>query len=104
MNFDSNAFNTSDLFGYVINGNASTFPRLPVVNGSNVTNEELMDFFKKSLILEYQHHHANQVNQCKPSESIACQYYCNGFFKEIFTSYKSMHGYISLAVSIILID
>lgn len=95
MNFDSNALNhsmTGSLFGDATSDNSSTH-----VPNTNYTQEELMDFFKKSVILEIQ-----KQNQCKLNESIACQYYCNGFFKELFTSYKSMHGYISLAVSTIL--
>lgn len=98
-------FNSSDLFEYASNGNTSTFPRLPV-QGSNLTKEDVMDFLKRELeIIKNQHLIHAPVNQCIPinhtsSESIACQFYCNGFFKELFTSYKSMHGYISLAVSI----
>lgn len=59
----------------------------------NVTDDELHDFAKK--LLEY-----NQFNRSHANESLACKYYCDGFFKDLFSGYKSMHGYISLAVSI----
>lgn len=57
----------------------------------NITDEDLHDFAKKLLEL-------NQFNLSSENESIACEHYCNGFVKDIFTSYKRMHGYISLAV------
>lgn len=58
----------------------------------NITDEDLHDFAKK--LLEF-----NQYNASSENESIACEHYCNGFVKDVFTSYKRMHGYISLAVS-----
>lgn len=57
----------------------------------NITDEDLHDFAKKLLEL-------NQFNLSSENESIACEHYCNGFVKDIFSSYKRMHGYISLAV------
>lgn len=98
MNFESNALNhsiTGSFFGDATSDNSSTHLGIP--KNSNITTEDVLDFLKQLRILNVQ-----QQNQCKLNESIACQYYCNGFFKELFTSYKSMHGYISLAVSTIL--
>lgn len=99
MNFESNALihsiisNKGGIFDGETNETASTPSDMHHANGtySNITNSDLANFAKQ--LLEFQH------KQCKPNESIACQYYCNGFFKELFTSYKNMHGYISLAVS-----
>lgn len=58
----------------------------------NITDEDLHDFAKK--LLEY-----NQFNLSSENESINCMHYCDGFVKDVFSSYKRMHGYISLAVS-----
>lgn len=63
------------------------------LKNANITAEELQEFLKK--LVEY-----NQYNLSSENESIACEHYCNGFVKDVFTSYKRMHGYISLVVSI----
>lgn len=84
-----NAFDGTRLFP----GNGTHFIDLKNIN---VTDDELHDFAKK--LLEY-----NQYNRSHVNESFACKYYCDGFFKDLFSSYKTMHGYISLAVSILII-
>lgn len=82
-----NAFDTTR----ILSGNAT---HLIDLKNINVTDDELHDFAKK--LLEY-----NQYNRSHGNESLTCKYYCDGFFKDLFSSYKNMHGYISLAVSII---
>lgn len=63
----------------------------------NVTYDELHDFAIKVLKYnQYTNHNRSHAN-----ESLACRYYCDGFFKDLLSSYKDMHGYISLAVSIL---
>lgn len=75
----------------------------------NLTGDEINDFFNKATIEE-----AKNINRTTTAigrgtthpnstgngnAAAACEYYCNGIIKDVFTNYKNMHGYISLAVS-----
>lgn len=62
----------------------------------NITADYLNDFLKKLLQLSKP---LNESGDEEDHESSACQYYCNGFVKDLFGSYKNVHGYISLVVS-----
>lgn len=71
----------------------------------NLTGDEINDFFNKATIEE-----AKNINRTTTAivraqtnattNNSACEFYCNGFIKDVFTNYKGMHGYISLAVCI----
>lgn len=62
----------------------------------NITTDNLNDFLTKLIQL------SQPINESGDDdddlESSACRYYCNGFVKDLFGSYKSVHGYISLVV------
>ncbi|XP_031640943.1 sex peptide receptor [Contarinia nasturtii] len=83
IHFVQNAFNSTRKY----DGNATDDKNI------NVTDAELHDFVLK--LLEY-----NQFNLSTDNESVACEHYCNGFVKDVFSNYKRMHGYISLAICI----
>lgn len=56
------------------------------ISDLNITSDNLNDFLEKLRLFE----HAD-----------SCTYNCNGFFRDMLVSYKSMHGYVSLVVSVI---
>lgn len=62
----------------------------------NITTDNINDFLKKLWQLSKP---LNETVEDDDNELSACQYYCNGFVKDLFGSYKSVHGYISLVVS-----
>lgn len=74
----------------------------------NLTGDEINDFFNKATIEEAKNINrtttaigrgASHPNSTGNNDASACEYYCNGLIKDVFTNYKNMHGYISLAVS-----
>lgn len=72
----------------------------------NLTGDEINDFFNKATIEEAKNINRTttaivraHTNATGSENGGACEYYCNGIIKDVFTNYKSMHGYISLAVS-----
>lgn len=74
----------------------------------NLTGDEINDFFNKAAMEEAKNINrtttaigrgTSHPNSTGNDNAAACEYYCNGLIKDVFTNYKSMHGYISLAVS-----
>lgn len=65
----------------------------------NLTGDEINDFFNKATIEEAKNINRTGHTNISANGNNACEYYCNGLIKDIFTNYKCMHGYISLAVS-----
>jgi hypothetical protein len=59
---------------------------------NNLTSDELKEFFKT---LEF--HIKNRTTPAPPP--LECKDFCAGEFQNVFTSYNSMHGYISIVVS-----
>lgn len=64
-------------------------------NDYNITTDNLNDFVKKWLQMRPPIN--SSLNRNKSDSS--CSHYCQGFIKELFGSYISVHGYISLVVS-----
>lgn len=74
----------------------------------NLTGDEINDFFNKATIEEAKNINRTTTvigrggglhsNASGDDSAAVCEYYCNGLIKDVFTSYRNMHGYISLAV------
>lgn len=68
------------------------------INDLNITSENFNDFFKKLIQL------SKPVNasgiDAHSNEHGSCDDYCKGFIKDIFGTYRGIHGYLSLLVSI----
>lgn len=66
------------------------------ITGLNLSSGIVKDFITKlnDLINKQANESINNGN-----DSIACRYYCNGAIKDVCSSYKNVHGYISLVVS-----
>lgn len=74
----------------------------------NLTGDEINDFFNKATLEEAKNINrtttaigrgTSHPNSTGNDNAAVCEYYCNGLIKDVFTSYRNMHGYISLAVS-----
>lgn len=60
----------------------------------NITRENIKDFLDKLLEL------TNKSNSLQIDDSEdTCNYYCDGFVKDLSQGYEKVHGYISLVVS-----
>lgn len=83
-----------------IHENATHFLKLNniSINDLNITSENFNDFFKKLIQL------SKPVNasgiDAHSNEHDSCDDYCKGFIKDIFGTYRGIHGYLSLLVSI----
>lgn len=79
--------------------NATQFLKLNniSINDLNITSENFNDFFKKLIQL------SKSVNasghDAHSNDHYSCDEYCNGFIKDIFGTYRGIHGYLSLLVS-----
>lgn len=65
------------------------------INDLNITSDNLNDFVKKLLQLSKPLNDSDIVFESHPTDP--CNY-CNGFIKDASSSYKKVHGYISLVV------
>lgn len=85
-----------------LNANGNSDIKKNLASKLNLTGEEINDFFNKATIEEVKNinrttTHTNGTG----NEHGACEFYCNGVIKDVFTNYKGMHGYISLAVIVL---
>lgn len=68
------------------------------INNLNITSENFNDFLKKLVQL------SKPVNMsginAHSNEHDSCDDYCKGFIQDIFGTYRNIHGYLSLLVSI----
>jgi thyrotropin-releasing hormone receptor len=69
-------------------------------NEWNITNDQINDFLNTYMqmgrppINRSDHHIVNDHS------SVDCEEYCNGSIRDMLLSYKVLHGYIALTVSI----
>lgn len=84
----------------VLHENATHFLKLNniSINDLNITSENFNDFLKKLIQLSKSANQSGVGAYSNGHES--CDAYCNGFVKDIFGTYRGIHGYLSLLVSI----
>lgn len=77
--------------------NAGSIDKNPNFESLNLSSENVRDFIDK--LKDLMNKKANEtVSVGNGSDSIACQM-CNEFINDMCSSYKDVHGYISLVVS-----